>query len=216
MARILAEHKAKQFLKNYNIPITREYLAKNPGEAVTFSKRLKYPVVMKISSPDILHKTEAKGVATGISCDEEVEKTYNRLVKSAKRYKQNARINGVLIQETLSGTEVIIGSSKDPQFGQTIMFGIGGILVEVLKDVSFRIIPIKKDDALEMIGEIKGNAVLKGVRGKKPADINSIVKTLLKVSKLLQANPNISELDINPLFASAIGVKAADARIVFD
>jgi len=214
MEKALTEFKAKEFLKNYGISITRERLATSKKDALVFANKIGYPVVLKVVSPDILHKTEADSVAVGICSDKELGEVYDKLLRNAKRYKKSARIDGISVQETLRGTELIIGSSQDPQFGPTIAFGLGGILVEVLKDVSFRIIPITKLDAMEMVQEIKGYEVLKGVRGRKPANITAIVDVLLKVSKLIEENPDIKELDINPLFVNDKRAVAADARII--
>lgn len=213
MEKILTELEAKQLLTQHGIPVTKQKLAKNPQQAVKFSKELGHLVVMKIVSPDIVHKTEAKGVAVGID-QNEVEKTYNQLIKNAKKYKKTARIHGISIQQMATGKEIIIGSTIDPQFGHTIMFGLGGIFVEVLKDVTFRVVPIKRNDALEMLTEIKSHKILEGVRGEKPVSKKALVDTLMSVSKMLEKNPQIKELDINPLFVNPKGVVAADARIV--
>lgn len=214
MEKILTELEAKDFLSKNCIKTTKQKLAVSEDDAVISANELGYPVVMKIVSPDILHKTEANGVKTCIGNAEEVRKEYNTIIESAKKYKRSARIQGVLIQETAHGTEVIIGTAEDLQFGKTIMFGLGGIYVEVMKDVSFRIIPINRKDALEMVHEIKGFKILEGVRGKKPASINSIVDILLKISNMVEKNQNIKELDINPLFVNEKEALVADARII--
>jgi acetyl-CoA synthetase (ADP-forming) len=214
--KVLTELESKEFLKKHGIKITKQKLARNKAEAVKFANQIKYPLVMKIVSPDIVHKTEAKGVKLNICNPKQVEKTYTELIENAKKYKKSAKINGVLIQEMAKGKEVIIGTSRDPQFGPTIMFGLGGVFVEILKDVSFRIIPIKRDDAMEMIQETQGYKILKGARGEKSANINSLVSILLKISSLVKNNPSIKELDINPLFVDEKGAVAADARIIME
>lgn len=214
METVLTEFEAKKVLRKYGIKTTKDILAHSKKEALQAAKKIGYPVVLKVESSDIIHKTEADAVAVGIESDKELGEVYDKLLRNVKKHKKDARIDGVSIQETLSGRELIVGSSYDPQFGPTIAFGLGGILVEVLKDVSFRIIPITKADALEMVEEIKGYAVLKGVRGRKPANINAIVDVLLKVSQLITENPDIRELDINPLFVDNKKAVAADARIL--
>ena len=213
--RKLTEFETKKILKKYGIPVTKEYLAKTPEEAKEFAEKIGYPVALKIQSPDILHKTEAGGVLLNLKNGEEVLKGFDKIMKSARRHNRNAKILGILVQEMVKdGHQCIVGSKKDPQFGPVIMFGLGGIFVEVFKDVSFRIIPIERKDAKEMISEIKGYEILKGVRGQKPVNFRSLEDTLLKVSKMVWKEKNIEELDINPLFVSEKGTKAADARMV--
>ena len=211
----ITEFETKKILRKHGIPITKEFLAKTPQEAKKFAKKIGYPVVMKIQSPDILHKTDAGGVLLDIENEKELTEGFDRLMKSAKKHNRKAKILGILVQEMVKdGVQCIVGSKKDPQFGPVIMFGLGGIFVEVLKDVSFRIIPIERKDAKEMISEIKGYEVLKGVRGQQPVDLKAIENTLIKVSNFVWKNKEIQELDINPLFTSAKGVKAADARMI--
>ncbi|MFZ5633974.1 MAG: acetate--CoA ligase family protein [Bacillota bacterium] len=212
----LSESSAKAVLEKYGIPITREALASSAGEAVEKAREIGYPVVLKVDSPDIPHKTEAGGLKLNLKNDGEVRAAFDDIVKNVRAYKPGARINGVSVQEMLpAGTEVIVGVSRDPVFGPVIMFGLGGIFVEVLKDVSFRIAPVSPGDARDMIEEIKGCGVLKGVRGKPPADIDAIVDVILKISALVtDYRESIEELDINPLVVYPKGVKAADAMLV--
>jgi acetyltransferase len=210
------EFEAKKILARHGIPVTKEFLAKTPQEARKFAERIGYPVVLKIQSPDILHKTDAGGVILNIKNPEEVMKGFEKVTSNAKRYKKNAKILGVVVQEMIAdGHQCIIGSKKDPQFGPVIMFGLGGIFVEVMKDVAFRIIPIERKDAKEMITEIKAYGILKGVRSYKPVNFKALEDTLMKVSNMVWRDKRIEELDINPLFVSPKGVKAADARIIF-
>jgi len=213
--RKIIEFEAKKILQKHGIPVTKEFLAKNAGQARDFAEKIGYPVALKIQSPDILHKSDAGGVILGLKTGEEVAKAYEKILKNAKNYDRHAKILGVLVQEMIEeGHQCIIGTKKDPQFGPVLMFGFGGIFVEVFKDVSFRIIPIERKDAKEMISEIKGYAILKGVRGQKPVNFKSLENALLKVSGMVWRDKRIEELDINPLFVSSSGVKAADARII--
>lgn len=213
--KALTEFEAKKLLKKHGIPTTKDFLAKTSKEAVSFANKIGYPVVLKIQSPDILHKTDAGGVILDLENDKEVSEGFEKVMKNARKQKKKANIQGVLVQGMVKeGTQCIIGSKKDPQFGPVIMFGLGGIFVEVYKDVSFRIIPIERADAKEMIREIKGYPILKGARGKKPVNFKALEDALLKVSRMVWGNKKIEELDINPIFADSKGVKAADARII--
>jgi acyl-CoA synthetase (NDP forming) len=215
--RKIPEFEAKKILKKHGIPVTREFLAKSPDDAVKLANRRGYPVAMKIQSPDMLHKTDAGGVVLDAKSDEEVLEAYDRIMKNTKKHNKSAKILGIVIQEMVRDTsrKCIIGSNKDPQFGPVLMFGLGGIFVEVLKDVSFRIIPIERKDAKEMISEIKTYEILKGVRGQKPINFRALEDTLLKVSNMVWKEKKLEELDINPLFVGPWGVKAADARMIF-
>lgn len=211
----LLEPEANQVCGLYGIPVTTFKLAKTVGEAVKFSKVIGYPVVLKIVSPDILHKSDAGGVFVNLKTPQEVRRAYRRITDNAKKYKPDARIVGLIVQEMApSSTEIIIGMTKDPTFGPALMFGLGGIFVEVLKDVSFRIAPITERDAREMIQEIRAFRILEGVRGREPADIDAIVDILLKVSKLVTEHEEIDQLDLNPIFVYRRGAKAVDTRIL--
>jgi len=209
----LTEAECKKLMKKYGIPSPKEFLAKTPEEAVRLAKKIGYPVVMKIDSEDIIHKTESKTVETEIENDKEAEKAFRRIIKNAKRYNQKARINGVVVQEYVKGYETIVGGKIDPQFGPIVLFGAGGILTEVLRDTSIRICPIERRDAKEMVEEIKYSKILKGFRGQPPADINKIIDVLLKVSRIM-TDEKIKEMDINPLIVSNKGAKAVDVRII--
>jgi acyl-CoA synthetase (NDP forming) len=175
---------------------------------------------MKVSSPDIIHKTEARCVIVNIKDSSGAIGAYRQIMKNARTYKKGVRINGVIVVRMIpEGTrEVIIGSKQDPQFGPVLMFGLGGIFVEVLKDVSFRVIPLEREDAREMVREIRGFKILEGVRGKGPINFRLLETTIMKVSKMVWENSGkgkkIQELDINPLFVDEKGVWAADVRIL--
>ncbi len=215
--RELPEIESKRLIEAWGIPVNRTILARDPDEAIKIARDIHYPLVIKIASPDILHKTDAKGVMVGIGSELELRQAFNDIVKNARAYKPNAKITGVTIQEYLPPSrEIIVGALQDPSFGATVMFGLGGVWVEVLKDISFRLAPLSAEDAREMIKEIKGYPVLAGLRGTPPADIDAIVDLIQKIGQLAFEFPEISELDINPVFVfnAGKGVMAVDARIV--
>jgi acyl-CoA synthetase (NDP forming) len=214
---VLNEVEAKNVLKKAGIPVIEARLAKTKKEAIAISKEVGFPVVLKIISPDIIHKSDAGGVKLGLESVSKVGSAFSEMMASIKKNIPGAGIEGVSIQKmATSGVELIIGMNKDPQFGPVIMFGLGGILVEVLKDVSFRLVPVSKLDAAEMVSEIKGHALLEGYRGQKPVDIASLENLIVKVSEFIEKNPDIKELDLNPLFADGKDIVAADARIVLE
>lgn len=213
----LTEVESKQILKEAGIDSTKIKLAKTRDEAISLSKEIGFPVVLKIVSPDVLHKTDAGGVKLGLGDEEAVGKAFDEITSAIKKNEPNANIHGVSVQNMARpGVEVIIGMSKDPQFGPVLMFGLGGILVEVLKDVAFRIVPLTKRDAREMIKEIKGYPILEGYRGQEPADVAVLEDYLLKVSDFVDGRPEIKELDINPIFAYSDGAVAVDARVILE
>jgi acetyl coenzyme A synthetase (ADP forming)-like protein len=201
----------------YGIAVPKEGLAHTAGEAATLARGMGFPVVMKIVSPDILHKTEAGGVIVGVKSADEAEKAYDAIVANAKKYKSSAKIDGIQVQQMLSGgQEVIIGAVTDPSFGKLVAFGLGGVLVEVLKDITFRLAPASNDDALSMLDSIKAAEILKGVRGAEPVNREALAALIQNVSQLISDFPEISEMDLNPVFASKSAAIAADVRIVMD
>ncbi|MHB1125770.1 MAG: acetate--CoA ligase family protein [Bacillota bacterium] len=214
----ITEYQSKLVLKAADIPVTREVLCISPEAAVTAAREIGYPVVLKVQSPEIMHKTESGGLMLNLKSDGEVAGAYRQILANVEAYAPGADIHGVLVQEMLGeGTEVIVGCTRDPAFGPVIMFGLGGIFVEALKDVSFRVAPLSRADAEEMIKEVKAYSILKGLRGQPPADVKAIVDVLMKVSQLVvEMGDNIDELDINPLivFPQGKGIKAVDALIV--
>ncbi len=216
--KILSENESKELLSQYGILSTKEALAGTSEEAVKIANKIGFPVVLKIDSPDIPHKTEAGVIKIGISNKSELIDAYNGIMGNAKKYAPEAKIRGVLVQEMVSNArEVIVGLSYDPQFGPVIMFGLEGIFVEVFKDVSLRIAPLTRADAEDMIKEVKGYETLKEFRGKPEADVEGIVDVLIKVSRLaVDLGDVLSEIDINPLMVldKGKGVKAADALVV--
>ena len=201
----------------YAIPVTKFKLSNNARKAAEFAEQLGYPVVLKIVSPDIIHKSDAGGVMVNLKNKAEVQDAYERILENAKKYKATAKIAGVLVQEMApQSTEVIVGAVKDPQFGQTLMFGLGGVFVEILKDVTFRIAPITREDAEEMVTGIKAYPLLKGYRNTPATDVEAIICILLNTSRLVMDNPQIKELDLNPVLAYEKGAKTVDARIILE
>lgn len=201
-------------LQAYEIPTTKKSLATTVDEAVQQANSIGYPVVLKIDSKDILHKTEAGGIRLSLQNAEQVKQAFDDILLSAHKYHPDAHINGVMVQEMVAkGTEVIVGVTRDASFGPVIMFGLGGIFVEVFKDIAFRVAPITRQDALEMINEIKGKAIFDGVRGEEALDVEGIVDILLRVSSLVQ-DYDIEELDLNPIIVTEKCAKAVDALIV--
>jgi acyl-CoA synthetase (NDP forming) len=213
----LLETEAKTICIEYDIPVTRFKLAKDEEEAAKYATAIGFPIVLKIVSPDIIHKSDVGGVIVGVKNVNGVKKGYRQIMNNVRKHKPDARIAGVLIQEMApAGTEVIVGSVKDPQFGPAIMFGLGGVFVEVLKDVTFRIAPITEDEAAEMISEVKAYPLLKGYRNTPPADLKAITKILVNTSRLVTEHPEIKELDLNPIMVYEKGAKAVDARIILE
>ena len=213
--RSLLETEAKELLKVYEIPVPAFQLIKKEEDINKLSKGLGYPIVMKIVSPDIIHKSDIGGVKIGIHNEIEAVKSYQEIISNVQNDKKEARIYGVIAYQMIpQATEIIIGMIKDPQFGPVIMFGLGGIFVEILKDISFRILPLEERDAEDMISEIKGYKILKGVRGESPKDIIAIKEVLMKISQLVMENPEIKEIDLNPVFVFEKGLQVVDARMI--
>ncbi len=212
----MVEYEAKQVLKVYGLPVPYEKLAKNVDEALKYAEETGYPVAMKLMSPQILHKSDARVITLNVKSPEELKQKWKEIHENARKYRPDAEILGVLVAPMLKpGREVIIGVTEDPQFGHAIMFGLGGIFVEVLKDVTFRIVPITERDARRMIKEIKSYPILAGARGEAPADIDALVELLLKVSELVDdLREYIKEMDLNPVFVYEKGAVIVDARII--
>ena len=214
----LTEPEAKKLFAAYNLPVARTELARTPEEAVKLAHEVGFPIVMKIVSPDILHKSDAGGVKVNIKDDEGVLAAYNLIMENAKKYKADANIHGVVIQEMAPfGKEVIVGSVNDATFGPTVMYGMGGIFVEVLKDVTFRVAPFSLETANEMLPEIKSFPILKGTRGEKPCDIAALAEVMSRVSQLVSdLGDEIAETDANPVmvYENGKGLKVVDARII--
>ncbi len=215
--KALLEPEAKTICSEYGITVTNFKVAKTEQQAADLAALAGFPVVLKIISPDILHKSDAGGVAVNLKSKEEVKAAYARIIENAKKYKADAKILGVLVEEMAKqATEVIIGAVKDPQFGPTLMFGLGGIFVEVLKDVTFRVAPISEAEAAEMIVEVKAFPLLNGYRNTPAVDVKALVCLLVNVSKLVMEHQEIKELDLNPVMAYPEGAKTVDARIILE
>jgi acyl-CoA synthetase (NDP forming) len=214
---VLTEIEAKQILAEAGINCTDTRLATTRDAALALSEEIGYPVVLKISSVDITHKSDAGGVKVNLQDKATVEKAYDEIMASCTAKFPDADIEGISVQGMAkAGTEVIIGMTKDPSFGPVLMFGLGGIFVEVLKDVAFRIVPLDKNDATDMIKEIKGKKLLEGYRGQDPADIPFLEDMLLKLSDLVDKTEGIAEIDMNPVFAYKKGAVVVDARIILE
>ena len=215
--KVLLEAEAKAICIEYHIPVPSFRLSKNMEEAVDIAEQIGFPVVLKIVSPSIIHKSDAGGVKINLNNADEVRNAYGRILKNAKKYDSEAKIVGVLVQEMApQSTEVIVGAIKDPQFGQTLMFGLGGIFVELLKDVTFRVAPITAEDAREMLTRLRAYPLLTGYRNTPRADLDAIIAILLNTSKLVMDHPEIKELDLNPIMAYEKGAKTVDARIILE
>ncbi len=213
----LLEPEAKTVCMGYGIPVTAFRVAKTEEEALKFAEDIGYPVVLKIVSPHIIHKSDVGGVVIDLKTPEEVKKAHRKILANVKKHKADAEIIGILVQEMApKSTEVIVGATKDPQFGPALMFGLGGVFVEILEDVTFRVAPITERDALQMITEVKAYPILKGYRGQPPADIDAIANILLNTSKLVIDHPEIKELDLNPIMVYEKGAKTVDARIILE
>ena len=201
----------------YGIVTPKEGVAKSAADAAKMAAAMGFPVVLKIVSPEILHKTEAGGVLVGIGSAAEAEKGFATIMANAAKYNAKATLLGVQVQQMLSGgQEVIIGAVTDPAFGKLVAFGLGGILVEVLKDITFRLAPASREDALSMQDGIAAAEILKGVRGADPVDREALASMIVNVSQLVADFPEIVEMDLNPVFATKRGAIAADVRIVVD
>jgi len=214
----IGDSEARLIMQAYGLRIPRSEIAETPEKAVQIASQIGYPVVLKIASPDILHKTDVGGVKVGLSSASEVRDAFELMVYRAQRYVPGATIWGCLVQEMApsEGLEVLVGMNRDPQFGPLVTFGLGGIYVETLKDVTFRIAPFSRQEAAEMLGEIRAHALLDGVRGQPPVDKDAILDTLLRIGQLVQDFPEIAELDINPLmvYSQGQGALAIDMRLI--
>ena len=211
----LLEPDAMALFSEYGIPVPFCKLTKNAEEAVAFASEIGYPVVIKITSYDIVHKSDVGGVITGIKDEEMLRSCYEQMMNSVSEKCPDAVIEGINVMENLDpGQECIVGMTKDPQLGNAVMFGLGGVFVEVLKDVSLQLTPVSREEAGAMIKDIKGSELLTGYRGNDPCDVDAVADLIMKVSKLADANPEIRELDINPVFVYKDGVKIADARVI--
>ena len=203
-------------MKLADIPLNQMEFAQDLEDGIEKANKLGYPIVLKVISEDVVHKSDSGGVKIGINSEDDLRNAYNEMMQSVKAYYPGAEIEGVSIEEMVSGVELLIGTSTDSQFGKMIAFGIGGVFVEVYKDVSFRLIPVTKQDIIEMINEIEGKKILNGFRGMPAVNNDDLISLILKVSKLVEENPIIDEMDLNPVVVTEQGLKAIDARIVLE
>ena len=211
----LSERDSKALLEAYGIALPKERVATSPGEAAKAAKKIGFPVVMKIVSADILHKSDLGLVAVGVRDEEDARRTYKRLVTTAKKAAPKATVDGVLVAQMVPGVETVVGIARDDLFGPVVMFGLGGVFVEVLHDVTFRVPPFTARDAAAMLDELRGAALLRGVRGQPAADRSALVDVLMKMQRLaVDLSDEVAEVDINPLLAGPGGAVAADALVV--
>ena len=212
---LLTEVEAKRLLAEAGIPVVETRLASSKEEAAAVAGELGYPVALKIVSEQISHKSDVGGVKLGLSSADEVTAAFDTIMEAARSAAPDATLDGVSVQRMAEpGIEVITGMTTDAQFGPVLMFGLGGVLVEVLKDVAFRVVPITARDARQMVREIQGFPLLQGHRGQEPADLEALEGLLVKLSEFVEAHPDVTELDLNPVFAYPKGAVAVDARIV--
>src|SRR4029079_7751424 len=211
----LTAPEGKRVCDAYGIATTKEDVAKSAADAEKMAAAMGFPVVLKIVSPEILHKTEAGGVLVGVKSADEAEAGFDTIMANATKYNAKANVIGVQVQQMLAGgQEVIVGAVTDPVFGKLVAFGLGGVLVEVLKDITFRLAPATEEDALSMLDGIAAAQILKGVRGADPVNRAALAKMIQNVSQLIADYPEIAEMDLTPVFATRDGAIAADVRIV--
>lgn len=213
--RSLLEPEAKALINSVGIPIPSSGAARDEDEAVNIAESISYPVVLKVISPQVIHKTDFGGVKIGARNKDEVKRDFSDIIENIRRKVPDAEVIGILVEKmAFQSTEVIIGGIRDLQFGPAIMFGLGGIFTEILKDISFRLAPITKEEALGMMEELKGYPLIEGYRGSKPLDRESLSDTMVKVSKLMEEIKDIQEVDLNPVFLYPEGLTVVDARII--
>jgi acyl-CoA synthetase (NDP forming) len=208
----LSEHESKQLLTTYHIPVTREILVKEHENLISAAHEIGFPLVMKGNSQTITHKTEKGLIRVDLRNDNEVEETFEEITK-----KMGDQGDGVLLQELIRGErELVVGLTRDPQFGPCVMFGLGGIFTEILEDISFRVAPLEKRDALDMMQEIKGRKILEAVRGMEAADLDMVAQILINVGRIGLENDAVKEIDINPLILAGARPVAVDALVVLE
>ncbi len=213
--RNLLEPEALALLAEYGLPVPRHQLVRTPQRALEAAERIGYPVVLKVVSGSIVHKSEVGGVRTGLDGAEAVKIAWDEVSRAVESTGESSSLEGFLVcEQAPPGLECIIGIVKDPQFGHAVMFGLGGIFVELIKDVAFRVLPITREDAAELVAETKSHKLLSGIRGQKARDIEAVIDCLMKTAVLVQDNPGIAEIDINPIAVFERGAMILDARIL--
>lgn len=211
--RILNVEESQRLLAKYKLPLAKSVLCKSEKQALAAAAKIGFPIVMKIASPQIVHKTEAKGVQVNIRTEKDVAKVFHQLQENAHKYDKKAKIDGVVVQEMVKGVELLVGSKRDAQFGSVLVIGAGGTLVEVMKDTTLRVVPVTREDILAMLAEIKAQSLLTGFRGQPAVDKEALIAFLLKVSQMLIAE-HPAEMDLNPVMVSGSEITIADVRIV--
>ncbi len=204
---------AQKLLRKYGVRFAKGGLVKEEKDLPRVAKKLGFPLAMKIVSEQVVHKSDAGGVELGIESEKEALEAFRRILKNVKKKAPKAKIRGIMVQKMADGVQVIVGGKIDPQFGPIILFGLGGIFVEIMKDVSIRLVPITRKDAKEMVSEIKGKAILKGARGKKAVNFKKLEGLLLNVSKFMEKE-KVSELDLNPVMLDSRNALAVDVRVI--
>lgn len=213
--RNLTEAEVYELLLKHGIPIPKYFIASSEEEALKIAKRLEFPLVMKIVSPDIMHKTDIGGIKMNIINSLQVKESYKNIFCNVRKNKPEARINGMLLcKQAPKGVEVIVGMIRDPQFGPTVMFGLGGIFIEILKDVTFRVCPVERADVEEMLTEIQGIKMLQGYRGQPRCDVNAIINIIMTISEIAMNYSMIKEIDLNPIIVTEKGALVVDAKII--
>ncbi len=211
----LLEHEADELAKMYGIPLPKAGLARSENDAVKIARKIGYPIAMKIVSPEILHKTDVGGVRLGLDSRAEVKRAFAEIMKNAKKVSDKVDITGVYVQRMAEKAhEFVVGAIRDPQFGPAVMFGIGGIYVELFKDVTFRLAPLSLEEATSMTNDFKAAPLLRGFRGAKPLDVSTAARTIQAVGKMISENPQIESIDINPLLVYEKGAVAVDVRVI--
>ncbi len=212
--KLLTVQESKRILLQEGFPVNPTGFGTNLDEILVEAEKIGFPVVLKVSSQDIIHKSDIGGVITGIQGVRDLKEQYEIMQQKIAQKSPDAQIEGFIIEKMESGIELLVGSTLDPMFGPILAFGLGGIYVEVLKDVVFRLIPIEQEDATEMLSEIKAAKILDGIRGQPPVNKKALVNLLMKTSDFIDRHPEIEELDLNPVFATDKGVSVVDARII--
>ena len=212
--RNLTEAEAYEMLSKYGIPVPKYSVVSSEEEAIQIAKKLGFPLVMKIVSPDIIHKTDIGGIEMNVSNLEQIKKAYKSIIYHVMENKPEARINGMLFyKQAPKGVEVVVGMIRDPQFGPTVMFGLGGIFIEILKDVTFRVCPVERADIEEMLTEIQGIKILQGYRGQPRCDVNAIIDIIMEIARLALDYPVIKEIDLNPIMVYEKGALVVDGKV---
>ena len=213
---ILNYEESRKVMELAGIPLNKMKVAKNLEASIQRANEVGYPIVLKVISEDVIHKSDSGGVKVGIRSDDELSKSYQEMMENVLSFYPDAKIEGVSVEEMVSGVELLIGTNTDSQFGKMIALGIGGIFVEVYKDVSFRLIPVSSKDVKNMIEEIKGRAMFDGFRGMPKVNLGELTALILTISELIEKYPIIYEMDLNPVVATENGLRAIDARIILE